>query len=206
MGFVVDLILIAIIAISTFLGYKKGLVKLGAKLFAGIIAIVVTLIIFKPVSNIIINNTGIDEKIQNVILEKASNVIENNSKISDNNYIQEATDNATNQVKQEILPEQAKNISANIIYAIAAIAIFVLVKIGLSIIISLADVVASLPILKEFNKIGGILYGFIRGALIVCVFILLAGVIIKVNSNNYIKEQIDSTYLTKIIYQNIVKF
>ena len=42
MGILIDIILIIIILISTFLGYKKGLVKLGAKLFAGIIAIIVT--------------------------------------------------------------------------------------------------------------------------------------------------------------------
>ena len=39
MGFIIDIILVAILLLSTFLGYKKGLVKLGAKLFAGIIAI-----------------------------------------------------------------------------------------------------------------------------------------------------------------------
>ena len=45
MGIIIDLILIAIVLLSAFLGYKKGLVKLGAKLFAGIIAIVLTLIL-----------------------------------------------------------------------------------------------------------------------------------------------------------------
>jgi len=33
MGILIDIILIAILIISAFLGYKKGLVKLGAKLF-----------------------------------------------------------------------------------------------------------------------------------------------------------------------------
>ena len=47
MGILIDIILIAILIISAFLGYKKGLVKLGAKLFAGIIAIIVTVSIVK---------------------------------------------------------------------------------------------------------------------------------------------------------------
>ena len=64
MGIVIDLILIAIIVISAFLGYKKGLVKLGAKFFAGIIAIVITLILYRPVAGTIIKNTPIYEKIQ----------------------------------------------------------------------------------------------------------------------------------------------
>lgn len=206
MGILIDIILIIIILISTFLGYKKGLVKLGAKLFAGILAIIITLILFRPVSNMIIKNTALDEKLENIIVNKTEDAIDENSKVSDNKYIQGAADNATNQVKEEILPEQAKNISINIINIMSAIILFIVVKIILSIIISLADAVANLPILKQFNEVGGILYGLIRGILIICILILLAGVFNKVNPNNNFSKEISNTYLTKIIYENIVKF
>ncbi len=206
MGILIDIILIIIILISTFLGYKKGLVKLGAKLFAGILAIIITLILFRPVSNMIIKNTALDEKLENIIVNKTEDAIDENSKVSDNKYIQGAADNATNQVKEEILPEQAKNISINIINIMSAIILFIVVKIILSIIISLADAVANLPILKQFNEVGGILYGLIRGILIICILILLAGVFNKVNPNNNFGKEISNTYLTKIIYENIVKF
>ena len=88
----------------------------------------------------------------------------------------------------------------------SAIILFIVVKIILSIIISLADAVANLPILKQFNEVGGILYGLIRGILIICILILLAGVFNKVNPNNNFGKEISNTYLTKIIYENIVKF
>ena len=144
MGIVIDIILVLIVALSAFLGYKKGLVELGAKLFAGIIAIVITLIIYKPVGNIVIKNTSIDEKIENTILEKTTNVIDENSKISDNKYIQDASDNAVSQVKEEVLPEQARNIAVNVVYGATALILFIVSKIVLSIVISLANAVASL--------------------------------------------------------------
>ena len=81
MGILIDIILIAIVLLSTFLGYKKGLVKLATKLFAGIIAIIVTIAIYKPVSGIIINNTQIDEKIEQIIIENTERFIEENIKI-----------------------------------------------------------------------------------------------------------------------------
>ena len=68
MGILIDIILIAIIILSAFLGYKKGLVKLGAKLFAGIIAIIVAVIIYKPVAEIVVQKTTIVKKIQKSIL------------------------------------------------------------------------------------------------------------------------------------------
>ena len=196
MGIVIDIILVLIVALSAFLGYKKGLVELGAKLFAGIIAIVITLIIYKPVGNIVIKNTSIDEKIENTILEKTTNVIDENSKISDNKYIQ---------VKEEVIPEQARNIAVNVVYVATALILFIVSKIVLSIVISLANAVASLPILKQFNEIGGLLYGLVRGAIISFVLILVIGTIAKLNPNGSLSKNVESTYLLKEVYNNVVK-
>ncbi|OKZ74480.1 MAG: hypothetical protein BHW00_04565 [Clostridium sp. 26_22] len=205
MGIVIDIILVLIVALSAFLGYKKGLVELGAKLFAGIIAIVITLIIYKPVGNIVIKNTSIDEKIENTILEKTTNVIDENSKISDNKYIQDASDNAVSQVKEEVLPEQARNIAVNVVYVATALILFIVSKIVLSIVISLANAVASLPILKQFNEVGGFLYGLVRGAIISLVLILVIGTIAKLNPNGSLSKNVESTYLLKEVYGSIVK-
>lgn len=205
MGIAIDIILVLIVALSAFLGYKKGLVELGAKLFAGIIAIVITLIIYKPVGNIVIKNTSIDEKIENTILEKTTNVIDENSKISDNKYIQDASDNAVSQVKEEVLPEQARNIAVNVVYVATALILFIVSKIVLSIVISLANAIASLPILKQFNEIGGFLYGLVRGAIISLVLILVIGTIAKLNPNGSLGKNVESTYLLKEVYNNVVK-
>lgn len=205
MGIAIDIILVLIVALSAFLGYKKGLVELGAKLFAGIIAIVITLIIYKPVGNIVIKNTSIDEKIENTILEKTTNVIDENSKISDNKYIQDASDNAVSQVKEEVIPEQARNIAVNVVFVATALILFIVSKIVLSIVISLANAVASLPILKQFNEIGGLLYGLVRGAIISFVLILVIGTIAKLNPNGSLSKNVESTYLLKEVYDNVVK-
>lgn len=205
MGIVIDIILVLIVALSAFLGYKKGLVELGAKLFAGIIAIVITLIIYKPVGNIVIKNTSIDEKIENTILEKTTNVIDENSKISDNKYIQDASDNAVSQVKEEVLPEQARNIAVNVVYGATALILFIVSKIVLSIVISLANAVASLPILKQFNEVGGLLYGLVRGTIISFVLILVIGTVAKLNPNGSLSKNVESTYLLKEVYDNVVK-
>ena len=205
MGIAMDIFLVVIIALSTFLGYKKGLVKLGSKLFAGIIAIIITLIIYKPVGNIVIKNTNIDEKIENTILEKTQNVIDENSNVSNNKYIQNATENAVTQVKEEILPEQAKNIAVSVIYIASVLIIFIVTKIILSIVISLANTVAKLPILKQFNEVGGILYGLVRGAIVAFAFILIIGTVAKLNPNGALSKNVESTYLIKEIYNSIVK-
>ena len=197
MGIIIDIILIAIVLLSAFLGYKKGLVKLGAKLFAGIIAIILTIIVYKPVSGMIINNTSIDEKIKDTIIQNATDVIDKNEQMPNS---------ITNQLENNILPEQAENLSKNVVYAVTAVVLFIFVKIILSIVISLMDFVASLPLLKQFNEVGGIVYGLVRGVLIVGICILLMGAYTKINPESGLNSKIQSTYITKMIYENIVKF
>lgn len=194
MGIIIDIIFIAIILLSAFLGYKKGLVNVATKLFAGILAIVITLIVYQPISNAIIKNTPIQEKIENIIIE--------NIQGQDN----EQDENIINEISQNVIKEQAKSIATNIIYAVTMIVVFILVKILLSIVFALIDGIANFPILKQFNEIGGIGYGIIRGALIVLICIILLGVYSKINPENKIIKEIENSYFTKIIYENIVKF
>ena len=54
-----------------------------------------------------------------------------------------------------------KNIAKGVVYALTAIILFVVVKIILSIVVSLIDGIAKLPILKQFNEVGGMAYGIV---------------------------------------------
>ena len=145
---IVDLIIIAILALSIFLGYRKGLIELSVKLVAVIIALVATLILYRPISSLIINTTTIDEKIQQSILNKSEQIISGEN-TQEGGIIAE--------VKSEFLPETAKELSYSIIRTIVIIALYIIIKIALRFITALADLVAKLPILKQFNKLGGTL-------------------------------------------------
>lgn len=191
MAIILDIILISILIISTFAGYKKGLVKLGTRLIAGIIAIIITIIAYRPVSNTIINNTPLDEKIENIIVENMTDAKE---------------ENITSQVSNNVISKEAADISDGVIYTLTGIVLFIVVKIILSIIISLLDFVAKLPILKQFNEAGGIAYGLIRGIIIIFIIVLVIGIVVKINPENKLKEGIDDSHITKILYENIVKF
>lgn len=201
MGIIIDIVLVAIVVLSVFLGYRKGLVKLATKLFAGIIAIIVTVILYRPIAGMIINNTSIDEKLQNLIMQNTTSFIDEN--LQEQNIV---TGKIKAQMKDEILPNEADNIARSIVYALTAIILFVVVKIALSIVISLMDFVASLPLLKQFNEVGGIVYGIIRGAVIVCICVLLIGAFIKVKPQSSLSNSIQESLLTKVIYKSIVKF
>ena len=198
MEIAIDLIVVAIVALSAILGYKKGLVKLGAKLFAGIIAIILTFALYKPVANFIFENTNLRQDIEKAILEKTNSIVEN----SENN----AQKMVNETINNKVMPEQAKEISKNAVYVLSGIGLYIVLKIILSIVFSLLNVIANLPILKQFNETGGLLYGILRGLLIVCIALLLTNVYIKTTPNTDLDEKIEHAYITKFIYSNITKF
>ncbi len=181
---IVDIIIIAIMALSIFLGYKKGLVKLGIGLCAGIIAIAISLILYRPITNIVINTTNIDENIEQQIIEKSK----------------------TNEIAEQIAPEVAQDLSYNVIRAVVMIALYILAKIALRFVTALADLIAKLPILNQFNKAGGLIYGAIRGLLIIYVALLIVNFAGQVNPQNTVNSEVQKSFIAKEMYnKNIIE-
>lgn len=108
MGMIVDFIIVAIILLSTFLAYRKGLVKLAIGLFTFVISVVLTFVLYQPISNLIINGTGIDEMLEDAIYEKANDIMQENE---ENSFTGEIIE----QAKNEMLPETARTLSINIV-------------------------------------------------------------------------------------------
>ncbi len=169
MKIIVDLIIIAIILISTFLAYRKGIVKLAISLLAFVISIVLTFILYQPISNLVINGTGIDEMIEDAIYEKANDIMKEDEEES-------LTGEIIEQAKNEMLPETARTLAVNIVKGGTIIILFLGIRIGLKFVTFIADLVAKLPILNQVNKVGGLIYGILRGILIVYAILLIANV------------------------------
>ena len=131
MGIVLDVILIVIILLNVIICYKKGLVKLAVGLVAVIVSLILAMILYKPVTNIIIKNTEIDEKIKESIINTLTTE-SNENDTSDKGmmqYMQSYVDDAVNKPKNEIVIEASEVVSTKIINVCAFLGIFVVVRI-----------------------------------------------------------------------------
>ena len=206
---IVDIIIIAILALSIFFFYSKGLVELGIKLVSVIIAIVLTLILYRPITNIIINTTSLDENLEQAILNQGQKIINPEEQSEETNQVQKNEQDIVTQVEEQIenemLPEAARELSINIIRACVMLILYIVIKIALRFVTALANLVAKLPILNQFNKLGGIIYGAIRGLLIIYVLLLLISFFGQVNPQNKIHTEIQNSFITKEMYnKNII--
>ena len=204
MGIIIDICLVAILALSIFLGYKRGLVGLAFKILSFLIAIVISLLLYYPISNYVINNTQIDDKIEQTIVSKfiKEENNEENGKKESNNIITKQIEEAAEEVTENTVNAVSKNISRTIINFGVIIVIYIITRLVLLIFKSISDKLADLPIIKQFNDIGGIIYGIIAGFLII--YILFA--IFTLTSSLYNSEElislINSSLIGRIIYNN----
>ena len=65
---IADIVVIALILLCTFIGYKKGLIKVAVGIIGFIIALVFALILYIPISNYIIENTEVVSNLKNTII------------------------------------------------------------------------------------------------------------------------------------------
>lgn len=206
MGIILDIILIAIIALSTFLAYKKGLVKVAVKLCAFLIAVIITLLLYKPVSNIIIDNTQLDEKIENLIIENGTKEIKENDENSNNknfiSYMQKYIDDTVTNTQNDVIENIAEIVSIKVINILVIIGLFLVTRIALILLTLISDIITNLPIIKQFNKLGGIIYGLIRGLILVYVILAIVFFIVSMTANNSVVELINSSILTRFMYAN----
>lgn len=150
MSIIIDLILIGIVALFTFIGYKQGLVKAAIKILSFFIAIIVALTIYKPVSGIIIKNTSIDDNIKNAIVEKMG------AQNSEENQEVKIEDNLTSKIVGEVnttVNEIATAFSIKLIETATLLLIFVLIKIALKFVTILTDLITKIPLIKQINKL-----------------------------------------------------
>ncbi len=205
MGIVVDIIIVAILILCILYGYKKGLIKVATKLLATVIAIVVTLILYIPISNLIINATSIDESIQNVIYENVSkNITTKNSDNSNENYLQTIQGQLVEDAKNNILPETSRKLAINIIHIGVMILLFVALKIGISLIKVLTDKISKLPIIKQFDKAGGVIYGLLIGFVIIFVSLAIIKVVDGINPQNPVSKNVEKSSIGGVLYNNNV--
>ena len=205
MGIIFDLILIGIIVLNVFICYKKGLVKLAVGLIAVLASIILALILYKPVSNLIIEKTEIDNNIEKAIIENFTSEENEENEIDDSGfmkYIEQYVDDTVNKTKNEIVTEAAGVIAVKVINIGVIILIFIIARLILILLTFITDLITELPIIKQFNDIGGILYGIIKALLIIYIILAIAFFIIYVTGNTTISEAISNSYITKFFYNN----
>lgn len=214
MGIIVDLIVILIIGLSVLVGYKKGLTKCILKLLTAFIAIIVAVIVYKPVADFFIDNTTIDENIQlsfeRIMNNTEGNQSENHELISEDSgipkpivqYLNNNVDKNIESKKEEAISVVSRSAALIIVKIACFILLYLLAKIILRILVVLADLVAKLPLIKQFNEIGGLLYGLVEGVFLVLIIMTAVSVFTPLTGAYEVANVILESHVGSFFYNN----
>lgn len=194
----IDLIIIAFILLFTFIGYKRGLIKVAVKILSFFIAIILAFTLCTPITNMIIQKTTIDENIENAVVQK---ILPEGGKENQTVELEKGLSNLLNIDKEGTVKTVAHEFSTKIIKAAVMLLIFVITKILLIIVVFLTDGIAKLPVIKQFNSLGGTIYGFLKGTFIVFVVLAIMFIISPMIDTSII-DKINSSVVGNFMYNN----
>ncbi len=201
MSWLLDIIILGIIAFTVAMAVKKGFVRTVLSAGSFLIALILTIIFVSPVSNAL-EKTAIGEAVRESIENTIADEISENSKgieglfkgeskifnsLADTAHLdveyweQEYNKNSEN-IEQRIAEKIASPIISILSTVIAVIVIFVVSQILLSLLSGGLEKVFKLPVLKTFNKGFGAILGAILALVRVCLFCFAAKILIQFGS------------------------
>ena len=176
---IADVIVVGILVLAGFIGYKKGFVKTGFGFLSFFIALIITFMFYKPVMELIRENTGFEAWLTeylyqiDVAKEKSDEVSDKeeiNSSSTGEEYIHNLPTTIVELIGLDEIKENAKTMIiqkiVNFALKLLAIVVVYLVARMLLLIIALVlDLIAKLPILKQFNETLGLITGVLLGVI-----------------------------------------
>ncbi len=207
----IDLLVLLLMILSTYFGYKKGFLKT----LAGTISIILSLILaitLYPHMETFIKSTPVYEAVyENVEKHIAPPDVESN-KISDygagalnlpRNFLKQIQQTADN-TQEEIAVSIAESVANSAVKIVSMLAVFLLARIVLLIIVALAGLIKKLPLIGWSDRMLGMLFGFVRGFLIVYLLLAVITVTAHFNSDNFAAKAVKQSEFAKIMYNNNV--
>ena len=208
MGIVVDLIIAILIALCAFIGYKRGLSGSLIKLLSFAIAVVVALVLYKPLAKFAMEKTPIGENIHAAIVQTLNQTEpseETKEKTGGTNFVQNLEDSIQKQAesaKKEIVEQTAAQATETVVNAGSLILLFVATRLVLVIVSIFVKQVTKLPVVKQIDEIGGIAYGLVEGLIVIYVVFAIISLASAMFTDNAVVTAISQSYIGKMLYNN----
>lgn len=223
---VLTIVVLAILAISTFIGWKKGLLHMVLSFASMILSLVLAWILFPHVSSILGGfeplSQGLYNKVETVLTETLEEVLPDVSLDSVGNTEQNQLIDALplpQQLKDSLAQNNsidiyeslgvsnfveylATSVTSLIIKAISLLLTLLIAFIGLHLLINVIDLVAKLPVLSTFNQGGGALLGLVIGYLIMQVLFLIITTFSATSWGMSLMKQIQESSILTFLYNS----
>lgn len=211
-GIIVDLVIISMIISNSFWGYRRGLTAVIFKILVSILSLLIVLVLYKAVASSIIKNTTLDEKlstsIENILLgvgyTDGATIKFENPVVSD--VVVEMINSFVNEALQKAETNAVHYASVQLAYFMIRVGtlliLYMIIRFFLLFLRFAAELIANLPIIKLFNKSGGLIYGILKGFIVAYAILAVFSLISPFISEFGIIKAIQDSHIGSFMYNN----
>jgi len=214
---VADIALICTFIISIFAAFRKGFTFLVFNFISLIITLFAVLLLCKPLTTFVYENTNIDEffsrHIKNTIGDFIEEQIEKNGHINTgkteiarpiadkiNSYIDEAEEKAVKDVAVYV----ADKLAYIVISALVVIILCIVIRIATIFLRTVLYFISELPFIHSIDKVGGIIYGVLRAYTVIYLILAIFSLLSPLMANTGIIACINNSKFCEKFYNNNV--
>lgn len=208
---------LGILLITIIVGIQKGLIKMIFSMVSIIVVIAATSFAAPHICRYLESHTKWDDRVydstykyfdEHGIIADEDGFLDTDALPIPKSFKQNIDDNAS-----QLISDGAKayneyvtgKVSGAIFSAAVYISVFILISIALLVVGALLNIVSKLPVLKQINRIGGGIVGFVIGVLAVWIAFIIITVLGNTPFAATVFEQIDSNpFLTFMYNRNII--
>ncbi|MBQ3023102.1 MAG: CvpA family protein [Clostridia bacterium] len=177
-----DIVLILILALFAYRGGKKGFVKTLLGIVSTLISLIFSMILYNPISKFLYMSS-FGNGVKDYVYE----------------FLVKNTESTSQLLENDVAVESASMLVMNVI---SFIIVIILAKIFTIILANILNITAKFPIIKQANKLLGMIAGFFSG-LLIC---YIACGVLKTFSADFIKESILNSLVAIKLYENNIVF
>ncbi len=197
---VIDIILISIIFLGGFIGYKKGMMDIIIRLIALVLSILLAFILQTPISKAIYNS-GLGNVINTTIKDGVYKTIgEENTETPSDKDKTFYTDIVKSITNEEQIDSLSESITIKLLKAVSFLIVFFIVQIIVYIIKNLLNIVINIPIVDKLNSLLGMSINLV--IVIAIIFVVLMILYLISPMFDFVGNAIEQTIITKFLYNN----
>lgn len=204
---IIDIIVVAILLLSAYTGYKKGLISILVGFISLILAIIIAFLFQGTLADFLYNNTpvgtSVSKTVTNFVMDNLETTTQGENADKKDGNMLEILDMFISDEKEDVIIEDVSSkITMYILRGISFIALLVIVMLICYIITMLLNFVFSFPILDSINRFGGIGINLVKTLVKVWIVFAIISFVSTLPMIDPIVEQINNSMLSKLLYNN----
>lgn len=192
---VLDIILIAIVLLCIYFGYKHGFVRTLQNLSSFVLSIIIALLTYGKIAELI-SNSVVGKFIREKIFDSIS--VSNTDFSSLPDFLQTPLESGVESIAETV----SANMSVMVISIISIVLTIVVSKFLLGFLFKVLNVFAKMPLLKQCNRLLGIAFGALNGYFWMCIVLFVVTYLSNLPNMEFMAEMLDSSNIALFLSDN----